>query len=210
MSVGHHGLRAEAARLAAAAAGLKRRSSAKAPFALAFLTDRRRIADPEPVFKAMPRGAAVVYRDYDAPGRAATAARYRRICRARGVLFLLAGDVELARAVGADGVHFPARLLARAAPAAGLLATASCHDAGELARAAALGADCAFLGPVFPTESHEGAVALGPERFRALAAAAGLPVLALGGVDAENSALLAGRNVAGFGAIGAFARPRAP
>lgn len=157
--------------------------------------------------RALAAGSAVVYRDYDDPRRSRAAARYREICRARGLVFLVAGDVALARAVGADGVHFPARLLPKDLPGHGLLATAACHDADELARAAALGADCAFLSPVFATKSHSDARALGARRFRALAAAARLPVLALGGVDAGNAARLAGRNVAGFGAIGAFAAP---
>lgn len=183
---------------------LKRRSGANPPFSLAFLTDRARAPAPEPILRALPAGAAVIYRDYDDPARGAVAARFREICRARGVLFLVAGDARLARAVGADGLHLPARMLAGPAPE--MMLTAACHDAGELARAAALGAAAAFLSPVFATESHEGAVALGPADFKTLAAAARLPVLALGGVDAANGPLLGGENVAGFGAIGAFVR----
>lgn len=241
MSVGHEGLRGRAATLAAAAAALKQASlesgGATAPFSLAFLTDRRRIPNPEPVLRALPRGAAVIYRDYDDPRRASTAARYTAICARRGVLFLVAGDEGLAREIGADGAHWPARMMpatrvgfppplageASAAPREGgpsarfadgsparggakrpFLLTAACHDAAELARAAAIGADLALLSPVFPTESHPGAEHLGPARFRALAAAASLPVLALGGVDETNAAALAGPNVAGLAAIGAF------
>jgi thiamine monophosphate synthase len=84
------------------------------------------------------------------------------------------------------------------------LLTAACHDASELARAAAIGADLALLSPAFATASHPGAEDLGPARFRALAAGSPLPLLALGGVDGDNARLLAGRNVAGIAAIGAF------
>ena len=209
MSDRHDGLRVRAARLARAAQDLKRASRAEAPFRLAFLTDRARIPDPEPILRVLPAGAAVIYRDYDDPRRGARAARYRQICLGRGVLFLVAGDAALARALGADGIHLPARMLAPANAAADMMATAACHDEAELMRAAALGAAAAFLAPAFATASHPGESALGPARFKALAARAALPVLALGGVDAGNAALICGKNVAGFGAIGAFAAPRA-
>ncbi|MEZ5892695.1 MAG: thiamine phosphate synthase [Parvularculaceae bacterium] len=201
----HVGLRVRTAKLAAAADALKRESRVKAPFSLAFLTDRRRIANPEPILRVMPPGSAVIYRDYDDPKRQATAARYRAICRARGLLFLVAGDVALAAAVDADGLHRPSRDLA--APPAGWsgLVTAACHDLPDLQRAAISGAALAFLSPVFPTESHPERAHLGAERFRALAAASPLPVIALGGVDENNARAVAGANIAGLAAIGAFA-----
>jgi thiamine-phosphate pyrophosphorylase len=198
-------LRTRAARLAAAARALKEASGAIAPFSLAFLTDRRRVANPEPLLRALPAGSAVIFRDYDHPRREALARRYLTICRVRGLLFLLAGDQRLAAAVGADGVHWPAggRRADARARAAGLVSVA-CHGAGDLARAAGLGADVALLSPVFPTRSHQDTEHLGPARFLAIAAASPLPVLALGGVDAANARSLKGRNVAGLAAIGAF------
>jgi thiamine-phosphate pyrophosphorylase len=210
MRVGHEGLRTRGARLAAAAEALKRASrekgGAEAPFSLAFLTDRRRIPDPEPILRALPQGAAVLYRDYDDPKRPALARRYSAICRRRGVLFLVAGDIDLARVIGADGLHLPARALSSSAcrREKRLLLTAACHDAAEIARAGAVGADLALLSPAFPTASHPGAEHLGAERFKALAASSPVPVLALGGVDERNAPLLACKNVAGIAAIGAF------
>ncbi len=83
----------------------------------------------------------------------------------------------------ADGIHLPASHLARidARPAATLVG-ASCHDAGELRRAAAIGCDFAVLSPVKPTPSHPDAAPLGWARFRELAAEVLLPVYALGGM----------------------------
>src|SRR3990167_3426864 len=108
----HIGLRTRAATLAAAALMLKRASGGiSAPFSLAFLTDRRRLPNPEPVMRALPAGAAVIYRDYDDPRREAMARRYRALCAARNILFLVAGDAALARLVGADGLHLPAVML---------------------------------------------------------------------------------------------------
>ena len=198
-----------AAKLAAAAEALKRQSavspaSGAAPFSLAFLTDARRAPHPLLVARALPRGAAVILRDYRLTGRAGLAAQLRAVCAPRGVRLIIGADAALAGAVGADGVHWP-RWHAPAAPAPeGMIVTASCHNAEELARAHAIGAALALLSPAFATESHPGVEALGAERFCALAAASPLPVLALGGVDENNAGRLAGRNVAGLAAISAF------
>lgn len=203
----YDGLRTRAAKLAAAADALKRESARAAPFSLAFMTDAARAPNPELIARTLPRGAAIILRDYAEPKRAALAHRLRAIAKARGVFFLVGADVALARFVGADGVHLPswAKLSDATAPNAGeLIVSCACHDGEDLARAAAMGADLAFLSPVFATASHPDAKALGAEAFSTCAAGATLPVLALGGIDERNADRLAGPNVAGFGAINAF------
>ncbi len=74
---------------------------------------------------------------------------------------------------------------------------ASCHDEAELAKACALQADYALLGPVLPTASHPGAPGLGWPRFAALAAPSSIPVYALGGLGSQ-----AGRSARQAGAHG--------
>ncbi|WP_298186022.1 Nudix family hydrolase [Acidiferrobacter sp.] len=83
----------------------------------------------------------------------------------------------------ADGTHLSAARLARVdtRPVAALVG-ASCHDVGELRRAAAVGCDFAVLSPVKPTPSHPDATPLGWARFRELAAEVLLPIYALGGM----------------------------
>ena len=100
-----------------------------------------------------------------------------------GARVLVNGDADLARRVGAHGVHLTGDQLrlASARPALPLVA-ASCHDAAELERAALLGADFAVLGPVLPTPSHPGAPTLGWKQFAALIRDCPLPVYALGGL----------------------------
>lgn len=199
------GPRFRAAKLAAAATGLKRRRGAGAPFCLAFLTDRKRIAQPLAIIRALPAGSAVILRDYDMPKRASFAAQAQSVCARRGLFLFIGADARLAEKIGASGVHWPS-WGARRASGGALLITAACHSAEDLDEAYRDGANLAFLSPVFLSDSHPGAPALGPARFRRLAAAAALPVLALGGVDEQNAGLLAAPNVAGFGAIGAFAQ----
>ena len=201
----HDCIRSHMASLAAAAAQhLNKRSGVNAPFSLAFLTDRTRIPNPEIILRALPRGTAVVLRDYDAHNRVAIARRLKSICTTRGLLLIIGADIDLARSVSADGIHLPAWFDHGGAPFDSLIVTASCHTGRDLDRAAQRGAHLAFLSPAFPTASHPGQAHLGIEEFKKIAAAAPLPVLALGGVDVTNAAQLSATNVAGFAAIGAF------
>ncbi len=174
-----------------------------------FMTDATRVADPVAAAGALPRGAGVILRDYEAPGRADLARRLVRLARQRGLVFLVAGDVSLAAAVGADGVHLPQWLI----PRAGMirrrhprwLLTAAAHDRKALRRAASAGAHAAFVSPVFATASHPGAPHLGPAVLSALVRGCEMPVYALGGVDADSVRRLRGTGVAGVGVIGAVA-----
>ena len=130
-----------------------------------------------------------------------------RRCDAHGARLLVNAEPEQVRRWGAHGVHLTAQRL-MALDARPLdpdrLVAASCHDAAQLARAHAIGADFAVLSPLRPTPSHPHATPLGWVRFTALAADAGLPVYALGGVDPGD--LDAVRRAHGFGVagIGAF------
>ncbi|HXF66893.1 MAG TPA: Nudix family hydrolase [Burkholderiales bacterium] len=113
----------------------------------------------------------------------ALAAEVVRRAHAAGARVLVNADAELARAVGADGVHLTSAQLAGLAARPQLeLVGASCHDAAELERARALGADFAVLGPIKPTPSHPGAPGMGWEKLAALLQDCPLPVYALGGL----------------------------
>jgi 8-oxo-dGTP diphosphatase len=105
-------------------------------------------------------------------------------CHAAGARVLINGDAGVAQACGADGLHLPAALLlaSHARPDAALCG-ASCHDARELARAAALGLDYVVLGPVLPTLSHPGALTLGWAGLAGSTAHYPLPVFAIGGLQ---------------------------
>ncbi len=101
------------------------------------------------------------------------------------VRVLLNASPTLATELGAHGVHLNARRLMGLSErplASDRLVAASCHDADELAHAAAIGVDFAVLGPVAPTASHAHAPAMGWARFSALKRAAPFPVYALGGL----------------------------
>ena len=164
-------------------------------------TDMVRLPDPFAAVSRLPRGGGVVLRhDRDAD-------RLARLCRARGLALVVAGDARLAARLGA-GLHlrdgrFPG--ISRVARKRGTLLTSSAHDAPALRRAARAGAALAFLSPAFATASHPGAPGLGPLRWALLARRAAVPVAALGGIDAQSARRLARRYCAGAGAIGALA-----
>ena len=108
----------------------------------------------------------------------------------QGARVLVNGPLDLARAAGADGVHLDSAAATRltARPDCAWVGV-SCHDATELAHAAALGADFALLSPVLPTQTHPGAATLGWDAFSALAAASPIPVYGLGGLGRDDVAL---------------------
>ncbi len=122
--------------------------------------------------------------------RLALAREVVRRAHDHGARVLINGPLELARAAAADGVHLDATAAAplNRRPDCEWVG-ASCHDAAELAHAAALGADFALLSPVLPTLTHPGAPTLGWATFAALAAASPIPVYGLGGLAADDVAL---------------------
>lgn len=107
--------------------------------------------------------------------------------RPHGTRVVVNGDVELARTVGADGVHLPsAALMACTQKPHGLLCGASCHNAAELAQAAKLELDYALLAPVQATQTHPGVSPLGWKKFAELSRNQPLPVYALGGMAPQD------------------------
>ena len=160
--------------------------------------------NPEIVARNLPKGAAIILRDYRLPQRQALARRLKSICAARGLLLIIGADPDLAQAVEADGLHMPSWYRSKSAAPQDIIVTTACHRGEDLEEANRFGADVSFLSPVFPTPSHPGQDHLGAQTFRALAAASPLPVLALGGVDERNAEALAGPNIVGLGAIEAF------
>ena len=147
------------------------------------ITDARNDARLEEVLTRLPRGSGVIYRHYHlAPcERRARFAGLAALARRRGHRLVLAGSAREARGWRADGAYgLPSRLAS--GPATLRLVTA--HSLAEIAMARRARADAVLLSPVFATRSHPGARTLGPLRFRLLAARAGMPVIALGGMNA--------------------------
>lgn len=170
---------------------------------------RRQLAELE---AALQRGLRLVQLREAAlpPAQRECFAREAIACaRAHGAKVLLNGDAELARSLGADGLHLPARALMdlKTRPDFDWVG-ASCHARAELEHAAHLELDYAVLGSVHATASHPGAEVLGWDGFAALAGGLPLPVFAIGGLDASEMDAARSAGAHGIAAIrAAWAAP---
>lgn len=135
----------------------------------------------------------------------------RALVREGGPRVLVNDRADVAIACGAAGVHLRDRSVSpgamrRIAPG-GFVITVACHDAAAVFRAAEEGADFAVLAPVFaPLSKPSGLPPLGLDALRAITAQARIPVLALGGMTAENAALCVEAGAAGIAGITLFRR----
>jgi len=167
-------------------------------------TDSRRLPDPRAAVARLPRGlAGVVFRHDDHPDRAALGRDLARICRARRLILVVAGDVRLAIVLRA-GVHLRSGRWPEPIRTRGLV-TSSAHGFADLRRAARAAADLVFLSPVFATASHPEAPPLGPARWSGFARRSQTAVAALGGIDGASARRLPHALCRAVGAIGALA-----
>ena len=109
-----------------------------------------------------------------------------RLAHDHGALVVISDSEEIARRVGADGLHLssPGLATCNARPDFTWVG-ASCHTAAEIARAGELDLDYALLSPVQPTASHPESAGLGWDEFARRLAGNTLPVFALGGMQKE-------------------------
>jgi thiamine-phosphate pyrophosphorylase len=199
----------------------------RATFRLLLITDRRLVCGAaassdalvrhlERAFQGAPRGVvAVQLREKDLAGGAlfSLAREVREVTRRAGALFFINDRVDVAMAAGADGVHLPAAGLP-ARDVRGLwpegITGRSAHAPSEVDAAAASGADFVLLGPIYDTPSKRSFGApLGIDAM-AQAAAAPIPVYALGGVGAARVAELRRAGAAGIAVIRAVAEASDP
>ncbi len=103
--------------------------------------------------------------------------------RAHDAKVLINADIDLARKVGADGLHLTSLQLHECVSRSDIgLIAASAHCREDIERAAKLKLDFVVLGTVKPTLTHPGEAGIGWEKFLRIAEAAPLPVYALGGL----------------------------
>ncbi len=125
------------------------------------------------------------------------------LCREAGVEALVNGDAALAREHGL-GLHLRADQLHAfdiGTRVRGHVLAASCHDAGDLQRAAALGCDFVVLGAVQSTPSHPGIAGMGWDGFAALREDCDLPIYAIGGLGRDDIATARAHGAQGIAAI---------
>jgi thiamine-phosphate pyrophosphorylase len=144
------------------------------------------------------------------------AERLRARCAAGGATFIVNDRVDLAVAVGADGVHLgqedlPARA-ARPLLRPGMILGVSTHSVEQARAAQAEGADYIAVGSMFPTRSKAEFELVGPDLLRKLRAEIRVPLIGIGGITHDNvgEVIAAGADgVAVISAVCAADDPRA-
>lgn len=158
------------------------------------LTPPERLLDC--VAAALDGGACLVqYRDKsgDRARRRREAVELAALCRERGALFIVNDDVDLAAVAGADGVHVgrddAALTEARRWLGPEVLVGVSCYDDLDRARQAeADGADYIAFGSIYPSAVKPETVRAPTELLRRARAELRVPIVAIGGITAENAA----------------------
>ena len=130
------------------------------------------------------------------------------LCRARRVPLLINDRVDIALAAGADGVHLGQDDLplpeARALLGPDRILGATAHTVEEALRAQAEGADYLGVGAMFPTGTKTNTIPTSADTLKAICAAVSIPVVAIGGVTAQNLPTLAGTGIAGAAVVSAI------
>jgi thiamine-phosphate pyrophosphorylase len=182
-------------------------------FQLHLITDRRRCTGdlPNAVRRALIGGVDwVQVREKSAPALEtySLAQRVRQACREAGAGLIVNDRVDIALAIGADGVHLGKKSLppavVRPLLAPGQLLGTSVHSLDEAVRAVRAGADYLTFGNVFATDSHPGAPAKGVVMLRRIVEMLDVPVLAVGGITSENVTDVLATGCAGVAVIGAI------
>jgi thiamine-phosphate pyrophosphorylase len=146
-------------------------------------------------------------RDLDGADLARVVAELVACTRGTATRVLVNDRLDVAMAVGADGVHLradsmPVAVVRRLAPP-DFIVGRSVHSVAEAA--AASGADYLVAGTVWATASKGGDhLLLGIDGFASIVRAVQVPVLAIGGVTAARASEVASAGGAGIAAIGLF------
>lgn len=134
------------------------------------------------------------------------------LCRAYGVPFVIDDDVEAALACGADGVHVGQSDTACAAARRMLgpdkIVGVSAQTVEQALAAQAAGASYLGIGAMFGTPTKTDASLVSFDELAGICAAVSIPVVAIGGLNENTIAPLAGTGVDGAAVVSAiFAAP---
>ena len=128
----------------------------------------------------------------------------------QGAALIVNDRVEVARAIGAPGLHVgqgdgdPARIRDRIGPQ--MILGLSVEDPTQLSRVPE-GVDYLGVGPLYATRSKaDHAPPIGPEGFARIAGATDLPCLAIGGVTVADAAAVRAAGGAGLAVVSAISR----
>ena len=136
------------------------------------------------------------------------------LCAEYQVKFIVNDDLELAKALDADGLHLgqedgdPAA--ARAALGPKKIIGISTHSLKEALEAQAAGADYVGFGAIYPTASKEVEAIQGPEQLALLKEKLTIPIVAIGGISRDNACAVIDAGADAVAVISAVLSARSP
>lgn len=132
----------------------------------------------------------------------------KKICHEHKVPLIINDNVQFAIDIDADGVHLgqddmnPAE--ARKLLGADKIIGVTAKTVEQAKKAQADGADYLGSGAVFGSTTKLNAKPMTKELLREITAAVDIPVVAIGGINADNAATLKGTGIAGIAVVGAI------
>ncbi len=161
---------------------------------LYLITDRKRSRKPlyEVIKEAAQAGIDAVQlreKDLSAKSLYGIAKDLKPFLKEKGVKLFINDRVDVALAVGADGVHLGGGSLPISVVksiAASLIVGYSAHNVEEAMYAEKEGADFITLSPIFPTKKDYEAKPIGVSSIVEVRKKVNIPILALGGINLEN------------------------
>lgn len=136
------------------------------------------------------------------------AVEIKGLCAQYGVPFVINDNVDIAVSMDADGVHVGQSDMeagdVRAKIGPDKILGVSAHTVEQAKLAEAQGADYLGVGAVFPTGSKDDADEVRYETLKEICQAVNIPVIAIGGITADNTPQLAGSGICGIAVISAI------
>ena len=182
-------------------------------FTLYLVTDRRWLGERtlrDDVEEAILGGVTLVQlreKEISSKEYLELAQRVKSVTDRYGVPLIINDRIDIAFAVDADGIHVgPEDLpvpVARKLLGEGKIIGASAATLEEALSLQAQGADYLGVGAVFPTATKQGTEKVSLEELREIKAALRIPVVAIGGINAENASPVMETGVDGVAVVSA-------
>lgn len=133
------------------------------------------------------------------------ALKVKEICENYGALFIINDRLDIAQAVGADGVHLGQSDMpiekAREILKDKFLIGATARNIEEAKRAELLGADYIGSGAIFGTSTKDNAKKLEMGELKKIVTSVKIPVFAIGGINIDNVSILKNKGLQGICAV---------
>ena len=190
------------------------REQLKKDLLLYAVTDRSWLGEEtlyEQVEKALKGGATFVQlreKELDEEHFLEEAIALKELCHKYHVPFVINDNVKIAKKMDADGVHVGQSDMeaddVRKILGEDKILGVSAQTVEQAVLAEKMGADYLGVGAVFSTSTKKDASAISKERVKAICEAVHIPVIAIGGITADNILTLKGSGICGIAVVSAI------